>query len=372
MNLSNKRTVVLVGMVLLLFVITSVVAEIAPSSGQTSGGDQINDLKSSRLDSPTAFSWGDYDGHNLMTSVKNMSTCGAGSCAMAVASVYEARYRIAAYKGYAVIPDLDLSEQYMISCINGTCDGCPVYEVFDSLESSGVPDEACFPYVASAVPCAYCADIDSRRFRASGSGYVGGLSGASGVEAIKTEIYDNGPIMGTMDVFDGFYGYSGGVYIKTSTQYMGNIPVVIYGWGNDGGVDYWLVKNKWGASWGEIGPDGLGGWFRIRRGENECDIENRYWHLTPIYLSSESCCGEFTGGITGNANCSTDGKLTLSDITRLIDRVYISKDSLCCEAEGNTNASTDCKITLSDITVLIDAVYISRTPPATCMPECET
>jgi len=81
--------------------------------------------------------------------------------------------------------------------------------------------------------------------------------------------------------------------------------------------------------------------------------------------------GTHTGGITGNANCSTDGKLTLSDITRLIDRVYISKETLCCEASGNTNASSDCKITLSDITVLIDAVYISKTDPEACMPECE-
>ncbi len=83
------------------------------------------------------------------------------------------------------------------------------------------------------------------------------------------------------------------------------------------------------------------------------------------------CCGYYTGGITGNTNCSSDGKLTLSDITRLIDRVYISKDPLCCEAAGNTNGSADCAITLSDITVLIDAVYISKTLPAPCMPECE-
>ncbi len=82
------------------------------------------------------------------------------------------------------------------------------------------------------------------------------------------------------------------------------------------------------------------------------------------------CCGAFTEGITGNANCSGDGKLTLSDVSRLIDRVYISKDPLCCEASGNTNGSTDCNITLSDITVLIDAVYISQTPPSNCIAVC--
>ncbi len=85
----------------------------------------------------------------------------------------------------------------------------------------------------------------------------------------------------------------------------------------------------------------------------------------------DGCCGLYTGGITGNANCSEDGKLTLSDITRLIDRVYISNELLCCEATGNTNGSSDCKITLSDITVLIDAVYISNADPSDCMAECE-
>ncbi len=87
----------------------------------------------------------------------------------------------------------------------------------------------------------------------------------------------------------------------------------------------------------------------------------------------DGCCGQFTAppGLTGNCNCSEDGKFTLSDITKLIDHVYVSKDPLCCEASGNTNGSEDCKITLSDITVLIDAVYISKTLPAECMSECE-
>jgi hypothetical protein len=56
----------------------------------------------------------------------------------------------------------------------------------------------------------------------------------------------------------------------------------------------------------------------------------------------EGSCGQYTGGISGNANCSEDGKLTLSDISRMIDRVYISKEALCCEATGNTNDSVEC------------------------------
>ncbi len=94
------------------------------------------------------------------------------------------------------------------------------------------------------------------------------------------------------------------------------------------------------------------------------------------------CCGKYTDlpygfwppGYTGNTNCSSDGKRTLSDITKLIDHVYISKEPLCCFASGNTNGSWDdgdCKITLSDITKLIDAVYISKMLTEPCIAGCE-
>jgi sugar lactone lactonase YvrE len=87
-------------------------------------------------------------------------------------------------------------------------------------------------------------------------------------------------------------------------------------------------------------------------------------------IGDACCCGHFTGSHSGNANCSADGKLTLSDISRMIDYVYISKEPLCCAATGNANGSEDCKVTLSDITRLIDAVYISKQPPEGCLSTC--
>jgi hypothetical protein len=78
------------------------------------------------------------------------------------------------------------------------------------------------------------------------------------------------------------------------------------------------------------------------------------------------CCGMYTGGYTGNTNSSTDGKITLSDITVLIDHVFISKEDLECMENGNVNGSDDQKITLSDITKLIDHVFISKEPTEPC------
>ena len=91
-------------------------------------------------------------------------------------------------------------------------------------------------------------------------------------------------------------------------------------------------------------------------------VAKGFW---PDY-STGGCCGMYTGGQTGNIDCSDDGKRNLADITRLIDRVYITKAVLCCEENGNVDGDVDDKINLADITRLIDHVYISKVETAVC------
>ena len=67
---------------------------------------------------------------------------------------------------------------------------------------------------------------------------------------------------------------SGGIYTDTSCNTPGstsstNRAVVFVGWGTENGIDYWIVRNSMGPSWGE------NGYFRIQRGINLCNIE--YW-----------------------------------------------------------------------------------------------
>jgi len=39
------------------------------------------------------------------------------------------------------------------------------------------------------------------------------------------------------------------------------------GWGTEKDVPYWLLVNSWSENWGNKGT------FKIRRGTNECDID---------------------------------------------------------------------------------------------------
>lgn len=86
-----------------------------------------------------------------------------------------------------------------------------------------------------------------------------------------------------------------------------------------------------------------------------------------IVIGQTTCCGIFTAGVTGNTNCDDSGQRNLADITRLIDRVYLSKTELCCDLNGNVNGDIDGKLNLADITNLIDHVYISKRETSACL-----
>lgn len=86
----------------------------------------------------------------------------------------------------------------------------------------------------------------------------------------------------------------------------------------------------------------------------------------PNANGQSECCGLYTAGFTGNTNCDTEGKRNLADVTRLIDRVFLTKEVLCCEANGNVDGDIDGKMNLADVLRLIDHVFISKEETAAC------
>merc|ERR1712046_554623 len=62
-----------------------------------------------------------------------------------------------------------------------------------------------------------------------------------------------------------FQHYTGGIISGGKCGHMVDHGVLLVGYGHDEslGMDYWKVKNSWGASWGDHG------YVRIVRGANE-------------------------------------------------------------------------------------------------------
>lgn len=62
--------------------------------------------------------------------------------------------------------------------------------------------------------------------------------------------------------------YRSGVYTdKNCDKASINHGVVVVGWGTLNGINYWVVRNSWGATWGQKG------YILMQRGVNKCMIE---------------------------------------------------------------------------------------------------
>jgi hypothetical protein len=74
----------------------------------------------------------------------------------------------------------------------------------------------------------------------------------------------------------------------------------------------------------------------------------------------QGCCI----GTTGNIDCDPGDGVDISDLSALIDNLYISLAPLCCVEEANVDGQPG--IDISDLSALIDYLYINFTPPAPC------
>lgn len=70
---------------------------------------------------------------------------------------------------------------------------------------------------------------------------------------------------------------------------------------------------------------------------------------------------------SGNVDCDPMDGTDISDLTALIDFLYISFTELCCVEEANVDGDPIGGVDISDLTALIDYLYISFTPPAPCL-----
>lgn len=89
----------------------------------------------------------------------------------------------------------------------------------------------------------------------------------SGEEEYQRELMTNGPFEVALTVYDDFLTYKSGVYSYTTGDQLGGHAVKLVGWGVLDGVPYWKIANSWNDDWGD------NGYILIKRGNNECGIE---------------------------------------------------------------------------------------------------
>lgn len=126
-------------------------------------------------------------------------------------------------------------------------------------------------------------NLENLRLRVEDYYYVGGAYGKTSEESLMMDLYQNGPLVVSLEPEYSFMIYRSGVYDFNKNTWLKNNTtkpewqkvdhsVVLVGWGvevKDGKeIKYWLLQNSWGSRWGEHG------YMKFRRGVDLMGIES--------------------------------------------------------------------------------------------------
>ena len=162
-----------------------------------------------------------------------------------------------------------LSEQQLVDCAGGSygnlgCNGGEMSTAFQYAHDYGMEEESVYPYTGYDGNCAY----DQTKVVVTPTG--GDAVTPNSAVALKTAIAD-GPVSVAIeaDTFV-FQFYSGGILNSKACGTNLDHGVVAVGYGADAsGKPYYIVRNSWGAKWGQ------GGYILIAivAGEGICGIQ---------------------------------------------------------------------------------------------------
>ena len=209
----------------------------------------------------------DWRKHGAVSPVKNQGGC--GSCwAFSATEVLESHAAIS-YGNMRV-----LSPQQMVSCTpnpkecggTGGCGGATQPLGFNYTNYAGLSLESDYPYTGTTGTCETSKikpSVGNRGFTVLRSNDMGDLLSAVGTV---------GPV--AVSVAANWGGYEEGVFNDSKCGFTVDHGVVVVGYGSNAtiGLDYWIVRNSWGASWGEQG------YIRIARdvnGKEPCGMDEK-------------------------------------------------------------------------------------------------
>jgi len=185
-----------------------------------------------------------------VTPVKDSGACNS-SWAFAAVGALEGQH----FKKAGVL--VSLSAQNLVDCSskhgNQGCDGGTAEQSFAYVKSNrGLDTETSYPYKSRYQKC----NFKAANVGATCSGHTAVTSGSESdlMDAVATV----GPIAATIDgSHDSFRFYKSGIYYEPAcksdpAQELHSVLIVGYGVDADQN-SYWLVKNSWGAEWGNKG-----------------------------------------------------------------------------------------------------------------------
>ncbi|KAF8564531.1 hypothetical protein P879_11855 [Paragonimus westermani] len=212
---------------------------------------QLDDLKAA----PASVDWRDK---GAVGPVENQSVC--FSCwAFSVAGNIEGQWFLKT--GQLV----SLSKQQLVDCdkLNYGCEGGYPTEAYKEIRRmGGLELEEDYPYIADEQAC----KLDKSKLLAKIDDSI--------VLEIDEEkqtawLAEHGPTSVLLNAVPLQY-YESGISHPSKDLCPSddlNHAVLSVGYGTEDGVPYWIVKNSWGATWGEDG------YFRIYRGDGTCGID---------------------------------------------------------------------------------------------------
>jgi len=223
-------------------------------------------------DAPDAIDWVSKGGVNA---VKNQGQC--GSCwAFSTVAAIEGQYFAASNKL------LSLSEEQLVQCdkVDNGCGGGLMDNGFKFVEDHALCTESDYPYTSGGGTRGTC------QSKCTGQVIVKGFTDvpSKDEDALKAAVAQGVVSVAIEADKMVFQSYRSGVLDKDGCGVQLDHGVAAVGYGNDGGKDYWKVRNSWGASWGEKG------YIRMARGKNYCGIA-----LSASYPTGASAVGPGPG-----------------------------------------------------------------------------